>query len=123
MGTGKAPKRAHRIGPYSAPTRIAKVDRRTREGKVMREIAQALRDHVGNPSVPQEMIIETTAFLWVQINLLAPKVMEGTAQSDHGDRQVLSYINQLKRNLEVLGIASPMQQVPTLGKYFEGKAT
>ena len=123
MGTGKAPKRAHRIGPYSAPTRIAKVDRRTREGKVMREIAQVLREHVGNPTVPQEMLIETTAFLWVQVNLLAPKVMEGTAPSDFGDRQLLSYINQMRRNLETLGLTAPAQQVPTLGKYLEGKTT
>ena len=44
---------------------------------------------------PQEMLIETTA--WVQINMLASQVMTGTAQTDHGDRQVLAYINQLKR--------------------------
>ena len=89
----------------------------------MRSIAEALREHVGDPSVPQEMLIETTAFLWVQINMLAPQVMEGTAQSDHGDRQVLAYINQMKRNLEVLGIESPAQQLPALGTYLEGKAS
>ena len=50
----------------------------------MRSIAEALREHVGDPSVPQEMLIETTAFLWVQINMLAPQVMQGTA-FDHRD--------------------------------------
>lgn len=87
----------------------------------MRQIAEALREHVGNPSVPQEMLIETVSFLWVMVNMLAPQVMQGTAQSDHGDRQVLAYINQMKRNLEALGIEKPGQQVPSLGTYLEGK--
>ena len=110
----KQHKKAYRIGPYSHPTRIAKVDRRTREGKVMHQIAQALREHVGDPSVPEQMIIETTAFLWVQVNLLAPRVMEGSASSDLGDRQVLAYINQLKRNLETLGLKPEGKGEPRL---------
>ena len=34
-----------------------KVDGRTREGEAMREIAEALRAHVGEPSIPEAMLI------------------------------------------------------------------
>ena len=89
----------------------------------MREIAEALKAHVGDPSIPEAMLIEVTAFLWLQINMLAPKVLDGTAgDSDMADRQILAYTNSLRRNLETLGITKPKTQVPSLAKYIEAKA-
>ena len=42
------------VGPYSKPITLAKVDGRTREGRLLREHTTDLLDHIGgNPSAWQ----------------------------------------------------------------------
>ena len=56
---------AHRIGPYSRPHRLAKLDGRTREATVLRETREALIAHIGGqPSAVQAALIERAS--WVQ---------------------------------------------------------
>jgi len=54
--SGKA---AHRVGPYSKPNGLAKLDHRTREAKFMAEVRAQLLAHVGGrPTPPQVALIE-----------------------------------------------------------------
>ena len=59
------------VGPYSSPITLAKLDGRTREGRLLREHTTDLLDHIGGkPSAPQRRLIALAGNLALQIALM-----------------------------------------------------
>src|SRR5436305_832073 len=51
------------LGPYSQATRLARVDGRSREGRLLRSVRDELTTQIGNPSPAQKALIDRAAWL------------------------------------------------------------
>jgi hypothetical protein len=88
------------------------LDARTLEGKSERRAIQELTAHVGgNPTFPQEVLIRRAARLLVMVEYMERHLIESDEMSDWASRQMLAWINALRRILEALGMDRP-QRVP-----------
>lgn len=113
-----------RIGPYSRPTALAKLDGRTREARLMRQVRAELTAHVGgNPSATQRQLIERCAWLSLHVAQLDARTAEGRALTDHDSRQYLAWSNTLTRTLRQLGLEGRKQRPPTLQDLIAGSRT
>jgi hypothetical protein len=93
-----------KIGPYSRPHTIAKLDGRTKEARLMRAVRRELTAHVGGaPSATEMMMIEQAAQLRLHLALIDRKVAEGREMTPHDSRQYLAWSNALSRLLRHLG--------------------
>ncbi|HVC52761.1 MAG TPA: hypothetical protein VND87_12125 [Stellaceae bacterium] len=106
---------AHRIGPYSRPHRLAMLDGRTREARLLQETRDALIEHVGgSPSATQRALIERAAWLQLRVAQLDVRIAEGATFSDHDSRTYLAWSNSLGRTLAALGLKPAAPPVPRL---------
>ena len=110
------------IRPYSR--RLAKVDKRTREGKLFEAIKQGLLQHVGpNPGIPKLMLVDRAAMLSLRIELIDKAALEtGGRMEDWQGRQYLAWANALNRTLRELGLDGPPPKAPSLADYLGGRA-
>jgi hypothetical protein len=91
---------------------VKELDARTLEGKTERRALRELTAHLGgNPTFPQEVLIRRAARLLVMIELMEKRLIESDEMSDFASRQILAWVNTLRRTLEALGLQRP-QQVP-----------
>ncbi len=106
-----------KLGPYSRPNSLAKLDGRTREAKLMRETRAALIAHVGgNPSAVQAAMIEQAVQLKLRISTMDRKFAETGQQTEHDSRTYLAWAATYARVLARLGLdAVPVRQ-PTLAE-------
>ena len=118
------PGKAHRIGPHSRATALARLDGRTREAKEMREIAAALTEHLGGDlTPPQQMLVQMTGVLWLRLSLMAPQMLTDPGQAERYGSVFLAWVNALRRNLAELGVKpQEVERVPSLKQYLAEKA-
>ncbi len=103
--------------PYSGPGRLAKLDGRSREARMIRDTRAALLDHLGNrPSATQRMLIDRAALLTLQVSLMDMKHASG-GLTEHDGRQYLAWVNTLGRLLRHLGLEGAPPRLPTLQEY------
>ena len=96
---------ATRVGPYSRPRPLAKIDGRTREGRFLRSIRAELIDHVGGcPSVTERALIERAVWLAFRVAQLDAKMARSDNFTDHDSRTYLAWSNSLARCLRELGL-------------------
>ena len=111
------PNTAPKIGPWSGPNRLTRIDGRTRESKLVRETRAELLAHVGsNPSVVQLALIEQLIQLRLRISVMDRKWIKSGKATDLDNRTYLSWVNTYSRQLERLGVAGPspsLHQPPT----------
>lgn len=94
-----------RIDPYSRPGRWAKVDGRSNEAVLARDVRAALVQHVGgNPSAVQSILIQRAVMLSVHLAMMDRKALEDGALSLHASRQYLAWNNGLTRTVRELGL-------------------
>ena len=55
------------LGPYSRATRLAHVDGRSREGRLLRSVRDELTNQIGNPSPAQKALIDRASWLSLRI--------------------------------------------------------
>src|SRR5689334_10768935 len=97
--------KAHKVGPHSRPTALAKLDQRTREAALMRRVRKELTAHVGgSPSAVQRQLIERAAMLTLHVAMFDRRAIEDGGLSDRDRREYLAYSNALERALRHLGI-------------------
>jgi hypothetical protein len=105
-------------GPRPAKRRInvrrfavgRELDARTLEGKSERRAIQELTAHVGgNPTFPQEVLIRRAARLLVMVEYMERHLIESDEMSDWASRQMLAWVNTLRRTLEALGMDRPQR--------------
>jgi hypothetical protein len=93
-----------RTCPYSTADRLAKLDQRTREGRLTREIRAELIAHVGDqPSATQRALIEQLVQIRLRLALMDRKFAETGGQTDHDSRTYLAWANSYARLLRQLG--------------------
>lgn len=114
------------IAPYAIPATLARLDGRTREGRLLRRVRSDLTAHVGGkPSAPQRMLIERAATLALHVGTLDRKVLESGTMTEHDSRTYLAWSNSLTRTLRELGVdhsASPQDPGAVLRDYMASKA-
>jgi hypothetical protein len=99
------------IGPYSRPHRLAKLDGRTREAKMLRAIRAELAAHVGGkPSVTERMLIDRCAMLTLRLAQMDEKIAGGVL-TDIDSRSYVAWSNGLARSLQALGL-KPATEAP-----------
>lgn len=109
-GTGR-----ERLGPHSRPGKLAMIDKRRVEAKLMKEVTDDLTAHCGgNPSVTQRLIIEQVAILSLRLRLLDKAAIEDTAMSERNARSYLAWCNTRTRLLRQLGLQAPPARKKTL---------
>ena len=113
------------IGPYSRPDRLAKLDRRTRESRLMQSVVRDLTKHVGGkPSATQSALIERAAMLTLHLALMDARLAErGDGPSERDSRQYLAWSNSLSRLLRDLGPAIAPNAAPDLRAHIEKHRT
>jgi hypothetical protein len=115
--TGKV----RRLGPYSKPAVLAKLDQRTREARILHDTREALTEHVGGaPSAVQRMLIERAAQLTLKLQQLDAEIA-ADGLSDHDTRYYICWSNALTRTLAQLKPAAAARG-PALPDYLTAKS-
>jgi hypothetical protein len=110
-------KKARRIGAYSRPKAMAKLDGRTVEARLMRETRANLEKHVGGtPSAVQQALIEQAVQLRLRLAVMDSKFAQTGSQTEHDSRTYLAWANSYSRLLRLLGMKGPAPKVPTLAE-------
>jgi hypothetical protein len=94
------------LSPYCRPSTLAKLDQRTREARLLRQVTADLTAHVGTPSTTQRMMITRAAQLSMQIALMDAKHAKGGI-TEHDSRTYLAWVGSLTRLLVQLGLDRP----------------
>jgi len=114
----------HRIGPYSRPTVLAKMDQRTREARLVRETRAELVKHCGGrPSATQRALIEQAAQIRLRLACMDRTFAESRGtMTAHDSRTYLAWSNSYSRLLRQLGLQGAPAPVLTLASYLAAKA-
>ena len=110
------------IGPYSRPHRLAKIDGRTKESRLLAAARASLTLHVGgSPTSIQRTLIERAARLMLYIEVMDRETLETGTMSERASRQYLAWSNSLRLTLRDLGLqAAPSEKLPDLDGYLKG---
>ena len=102
------------IGPHSRPGKLATIDGRRAEARLMRDIKADLVKHCGGtPSAVQCMLIEQAAMLSLRLHLMDRAALSGDGvMSERNGRQYLTWANSLARLLRQLGLTAPPPPTP-----------
>jgi hypothetical protein len=99
------PEKVRRLGPYSKPAVLAKLDQRTREARILHDTREALTEHIGgNPSATERALIDRAAWLTLRVAQLDAKMAAGNTFTDHDHRHYLAWSNSLRLILRDLGL-------------------
>jgi hypothetical protein len=120
----KTPAKPHRIGFYSRPSVVRKLDRRSSEGRILGKIIDGLEEELGGAdkvTFRQRLIIEATADVVLRLQLAMGRYVRDKGDDREIDRHVCSLQSVLIRNLKALDF-DPVQDVgPTLAEYLSAK--
>ena len=114
--------KVRRISLHSRPQMLAKLDKRSREARVMQRAIDELTAHVGSPSVVERRLIERAARLELFLAKLDERAGPDCVLSERDARQALAWENTYRRTLVALGIEPRRQREPTLGEIVTGVA-
>jgi hypothetical protein len=104
-----------KIGPYSRPVTLAKLDGRTKEAALMRRVRAELTAHCGSPSATQRALIERAVILSLRVAQIDAKILAGEALTLHDSNFALAWNNALRRTLIALGQPAAAK-APTLAE-------
>ncbi len=113
-----------KIGPYTRPAALLKIDGRTKEARLVRETRAELTAHVGGkPTATQRALIERCVQLTLRVAAMDRKFMATGTQTEHDSRTYLAWSNSLARALRDLGMRSiKAPQAATLHDYITDRA-
>lgn len=96
---------------------LAKLDRRTKEARLLEAARASLTRHVGGaPNDIQRVLIERASRLMVYIEVMDRETLETGTMSERASRQYLAWSNSLRLTLRDLGMkAAPSEKLPDLG--------
>lgn len=103
-----------RIPSATKPHCLAKIDKRTREARRLRQIEHDLFEHLGGvdrASAPQRYMIERVAIDIVRLELLDAKMTDGTV-TDLDARVAHALRNSTRLALRELGMTEPPRDKP-----------
>ena len=91
-----------KIGPYSRPFALAKLDGRTKEAALMRRVRAELTTHCGRPSATQRVLIERAVILSLRVAQIDAKILAVEPLTLHDSNFALAW-NNARRTLVALG--------------------
>ena len=98
---------AGRYGAYAQEIRTGRVDGRSKEGRLLKQMRTVLTEQVGgNPTPPQTMLIERCAMLQLRCAVLDRRIIDGTF-TQYDNNSYIAFTNALRRALVALGIVDP----------------
>ncbi len=99
----------------------AVLDMRTREGRQVRHLIDALSEALGgDPSPQQQLIIRTVAIDAVKLEMLTPHVLADDNPSSERVKQYLRLSGAMTKKLVALGLERKAAAIPDLKSYIEG---
>ena len=107
------------LGPYSRATRLANVDGRSPEGRLLRSVRDELTNQLGDPSPAQKALIDRAAWLSLRIAQLDDRTLNG-GFTDFDNRQYIAFSNALARVLRTLGLKGGRQKSVDLAAVLRG---
>ncbi|MDF3625776.1 hypothetical protein [Brytella acorum] len=112
-----------KIGPYSRPEALLKMDGRTRYARVLKKVRADLIAHVGGkPSPTQLALIERAAWITLHMTLMDGHMLQGGAPAERDARQYLAWSNTHARIMRALGLESAAASPETLSAYISERA-
>jgi hypothetical protein len=97
--------KAPRLGVYSKPPALRKLDHRTREAGFLAWVRHDLTEHLGRaPTVVEKMLIDRAAILSLRLVKLDQKIIDDTSFTLHDDNHYVAWQNTLTRVLKALGV-------------------
>ena len=113
--------KAYRLGPFSAARGCVKLDLRTREGRQVRHLIEALSEALGgDPSPQQQLIIRTVAIDAVKLEMLTPHVLADDNPESGRVKQYVRLSGAMTKKLVALGLERKAAAIPDLKSYIEG---
>jgi hypothetical protein len=110
------------IGPYSRPSVLARLDGRTREGRLVRDTRAQLVAHLGgNPSVTQAALIERAVQLTLRIAAMDRKFAADGKMTELDTRTYLAWSGSLSRAVRDIGLKSVGQKAPSLQEHLASR--
>jgi ketopantoate hydroxymethyltransferase len=118
------PNNTRRVGPYSNPDSLAKLDQRTKEARLVRETRADLVAHVGGaPSATQRTLIDQAVSLKLHIALMDRNAAEtGGVMTEATGKQYLAWANALVRLMRELGVKAAPPRARTLADHIASRA-
>jgi len=115
-----------RLEPQSRGQRrgLLKIDARTREGRLLRDVRKTLLEHIGedNATAVHKSLIERCAQLELCICVLDAKQARGEF-TEHDGRVYLAMVGSLRRLYSTLGLERPTPKFSELMRKNAGKST
>jgi hypothetical protein len=100
---------------------LAKLDQRTKEAALMRQVRAELFAHVGgSPGVVARMLIERCAVLSLRVAQIDAKILAGEVLTQHDSNFALAWNNALRRTLVELGVKPATSPAPSLAEITAG---
>jgi hypothetical protein len=107
-----------KLGPYSRPDALSKMDGRTWEAKLLRQVRDDLAAQLGgSPSAAQRALIDQASWLTLHVEQINRRTIGGKLMTEHDSRHYLAWTNALSRTLRHLGLKGVAQQPPSLKDY------
>jgi hypothetical protein len=101
-----------KLGAYSKEIVLARPDMRSREGRLLKQMREALVAHLGGEArltAPQRAILERCVMLQLRVAALDQKIVDGTF-SEYDSKVYLAFSNSLTRSLTALGLEPAPRQ-------------
>ena len=120
LGNAQAPDgpKTRKVGPYTRPAALAKLDQRTKEARLVRETRAELTAHVGaNPSATQRQLIERAVQLTLRVAMMDRKFAQTGVQTELDSRTYLAWSACLSRALRDLGLKASAEKPKSLQQH------
>lgn len=111
-----------KIGPYSRPDALSKMDGRTWEAKLLRQVRDDLAAQLGgSPSAAQRALIDQASWLTLHVEQINRRTVGGKVMTEHDSRHYLAWTNALSRTLRHLGLKGVAQPSATLRAHLNAR--
>lgn len=114
-----------KIGRNCRWVTLNRADGRTQEGKILNQTRRFLVNYLGgSPTIPQQLLIERTAWLALRVAQMEAKMASGEL-TVFDNNHYLSWVNALGKTLARLGITGIMTDDPaqhSLAEYIAARA-
>jgi len=104
-----------KIGPYSRCATLRKLDKRTKEARLLQTMRAELSAHVGGrPNIAQQILIDQAAQLRLRIALMEAEGTDPGEMTERRQVQFLAWTGALTRLLKDLGLQGVAAKPPSL---------
>jgi len=110
-----------KLGPYSKSIVLARPDRRSREGRLLKATRLALIEHLGGEDAltpTQRSLVERAAYLQLRCSVLDRRIVDGTF-THYDAKSYLAFSNSLVRTMKALGLEGRADKLPTFSEYWK----